>query len=172
MKDQLTYLLRPPAEPEFFLLKCAASSAADAALGWADAGLTVRVVRGRKMRTYQALFDEFAAALQFPWYFGENGSAFDECVTDLAWLPARSGYVIMVADPGAVLADTQEDALEWLVGSLRRASKEWASPIDQGEPWDRPPVPFHVVLHVDEEDASKVKAAWSAAGATVVTFQD
>jgi len=170
MNDPLTYLLRVSREPEFVLLKSAPAVAADAALGWAEAGLTVRVVRGRKMRSYQALFDEFAAALQFPWYFGENGNAFDECLTDLAWLPVQAGYVIMVDNPGAVLADAQDEALEWLVGSLRRATEEWATPIVRGESWDRPSVPFHVVLHVDEEDAPKVEAAWSAAGAVVASY--
>lgn len=30
----------------------------------------------------------FFAAMQFPYYFGYNGNAFDECLTDLDWLPA------------------------------------------------------------------------------------
>ena len=34
--------------------------------------LAVRVVRGHKMRRLPDLYDEFAAALQFPNYFGEN----------------------------------------------------------------------------------------------------
>ncbi|WP_199922364.1 barstar family protein [Microterricola viridarii] len=54
-----------------------------AVVGWTDAGLTVRVVRGRKMRTLRPLFDEFAAALQFPLYFGENRDAFYERLSDL-----------------------------------------------------------------------------------------
>ena len=41
--------------------------------GWRDARLVVRIVRGRKMRNTPGLDDEFAAALQFPSYFGENG---------------------------------------------------------------------------------------------------
>ena len=61
---------------------------ASAVMGWAEAGLTVRVVRGRKMRNLPGLFDEFSAALQFPLYFGENEDAFDECIADLENLPA------------------------------------------------------------------------------------
>ena len=37
-----------------------------------ERGYTVRVVRAPKMRTTDALFDEFAAALQFPYYFRPN----------------------------------------------------------------------------------------------------
>ena len=48
--------------------------------------LTVRTVRGRKIRTVGRLFDEMAAALQFPYYFGENWPAFDECLADIDWL--------------------------------------------------------------------------------------
>jgi len=32
-----------------------------------------RPVRGRKMRTVEGLYAEFAAAMQFPYYFGDNG---------------------------------------------------------------------------------------------------
>ena len=59
--------------------------------------VVARVVRGKKMRTTPALYDEFAAALQFPYYFGENGAAFDDCLTDLAWLPAEA-YTILISD--------------------------------------------------------------------------
>ena len=61
-------------------------SAAEAVARWQDAALTVRTVRGRKMRTVGRLFDEMAAALQFPHYFGENWPAFDECLADIDWL--------------------------------------------------------------------------------------
>jgi len=47
--------------------------------------ITVRL-RGSKMKDYQGLYNEFGAALQFPYYFGENWNAFDECIKDLSWL--------------------------------------------------------------------------------------
>src|SRR5262249_52404434 len=53
----------------------------------------VRVIRGRKSRTVRAFFDEVSAALQFPYYFGENWAAFDECITDLDWL-AGDAYLL------------------------------------------------------------------------------
>src|SRR5215831_6760717 len=65
-----------------------------------------KVLRGRKMATVKDLFDECAAALQFPSYFGENWAAFHECMTDLSWLQATS-YVLIITDASEFLV--QED---------------------------------------------------------------
>jgi hypothetical protein len=163
-------LLRVSAELKILVLEADASAAADIETGWIESGLTVRIVRGRKMLGYQGLFDEFSAALQFPWYFGENGNAFDECLADLSWLPPQSGYVFVVVDPGEVLSETDDDGLAWLIGSLARANAEWATPVESSEWWDRPAVPFHVVLQCAAGDAVKVRERWSAAGGEVVLF--
>jgi hypothetical protein len=122
------------------------------------------------MRTLQRLFDEFAAALQFPGYFGENAGAFDECLADLGWLPPREGYVIVINDPDEVLAGESASALSWLVGSLARAREELARPVELGEWWDRPAVPFHVVLQPAAGDAAKITRRWADAGASVLPF--
>jgi hypothetical protein len=157
---------------ELLVLEREPKAASEAASGWSDSGLVVRVVRGRKMRTVQGLFDEFAAALQVPWYFGENADAFDECIADLGWLPPRSGYVIVITDPGEVLADAGADALSRLVDSLAAACEEWARPVVQGEWWDRPAVPFHVVLQPAVGEAAAVTQRWAAAGASVLPFPE
>lgn len=137
---------------------------AEALHGWRDARLTVRVLRGRKMATDQQLFDEVAAALQFPSYFGENWDALEECLCDLEGMRPEAGYVLVVEDPAQVLA-SEGDSLRLLVGRLRSAAYEWAKPVAAGEWWDRPPVPFHVVLSIRAEDESEVSARWEAAGA-------
>jgi hypothetical protein len=147
-------------------LETDSSSAARIEGEWSESGLTVRVVRGRKMRDYVGLFDEFAAALQFPWYFGENGNAFDECIADLSWLPQQFGYVLVIVDPKQVLVDV-DDGLSWLVRSLSRAAKEWATPVEVGEWWDRSAVPFHVVLQCDVDEVAGVIERWAAAGALI-----
>lgn len=165
-----TPLMRVSSDLELLVLECDPGAASEAASGWSESGLNVRVVRGRKMRTLQDLFDEFAAALQFPWYFGENADSFEECLADLSWLPPREGYVIVVNHPGEVLADAGAGALSWLVASLARACKEWAHPVELGEWWDRPAVPFHVVLQPAVGDAAATTQRWADAGALILPF--
>lgn len=165
-------LMRVPSECELLVLECDPQAGGEAASGWADSGLVVRVVRGRKMRTLPGLFDEFAAALQFPWYFGGNADAFDECIADLGWLPPQAGYVIVVTEPAEVLAEADAGALNWLVGSLTRACAEWARPVEAGEWWDRSAVPFHVVLQPTGGGTAAVIRRWTDAGALVRLFPD
>lgn len=140
-------------------------AAADTIWGWNQAGLTVRTVRGRKMRTVDRLFDEFAAALQFPYYFGENWAAFDECLADMDWLPMETGIVVVVLDPGDVLVDATGAELGALVRTITHAGETYGQPILSGEWWDRPAVPFHVVLQVQPNEATAVRGRWQEAGA-------
>lgn len=140
--------------------------AAEGAWGWREAGLTVRVVRGHKMRTVDSLFDEVSAALQFPYYFGENWAAFDECLADMDWLPSRVGIVVAVLDAVEVLSDEPEAELGALVSVITHAAETYAEPIDSGEWWDRPPLPFHVVLQTKEGEEALVRTRWGASGAT------
>lgn len=137
---------------------------------WQEADLTVRRVRGRQMRTVDALFDETAAALQFPPYFGENWAAFDECLSDMDWLPMAAGIVLVIDGPTVVLADEPEVEMEVLVRLLRVAAETYAEPIARGEWWDRPAVPFHVVLHAQPHEAEETSQRWTEAGARVVPY--
>lgn len=165
-------LMRVSSHLQLLILECDPRAADETVLAWSESGLVVRVVRGRKMRTLQGLFDEFAAALQFPWYFGENADAFDECIADLDWLPPHEGYVIVIKDPGQVLADEGTSVLSWLVGSLSRASEEFARPVELGESWDRPAVPFHVVLQSAIAGVATITPRWAEGGALVLPFPD
>src|SRR5438128_11682083 len=89
--------------------------------------IVCRVIRGRKARTRQGLFDEFAAALQFPCYFGENWDAFDECITDLAWLPAEA-YVFLIVRSIYLLDKEPGDRLQLFLEILQNAGEEWSNP--------------------------------------------
>ncbi|WP_265338698.1 barstar family protein [Cellulomonas gilvus] len=149
------------------LLRGNRESAAEAAWGWGEAGLTTRLVRGRKMRNVSTLFDEVSAALQFPYYFGENWGAFDECLADMDWLPLQVGVVIVVVDAVEVLSDDLAAQLATLVRVITRASETYAEPIDSGEWWDRPPLPFHVVLQVREDEEALLRRRWGASGAAL-----
>ena len=71
------------------LLETTRSGAADLEEQLRQDGRVVHL-RGRKMTTLRQLFDEFAAALQFPYYFGANKDAFDECLSEVCEAAAPS----------------------------------------------------------------------------------
>jgi hypothetical protein len=169
MTDSLP-LMKVEAEFRPLMLEGDAQLIGSAVMGWAESGLTARVVRGRKMRTLGGLLDEFAAALQFPLYFGENEDAFNECIAELETLPAGEGYVVTITEPDQVLADEDAAALNWLVRSLASAAEEWGQPVELGEWWDRPAVPFHVVLAGERGQVENAARRWSNAGASAVPF--
>jgi hypothetical protein len=107
------------------------------------------------MPTTEDMFNEFAAALQFPYYFGGNWAAFDECLRDLEWLPA-TGYVISIFDSADMLAKEEGSQLDSLLEELESVSVEWSNPVACGESWDRPGVPFHVIFHSTTEDVPRL----------------
>ncbi|MGW1742861.1 barstar family protein [Nocardia sp. NPDC001965] len=93
----------------------------------APAGYRVREVRGDKMRTVAALFDEFAAALQFPYYFRPNKDAFDECLFNLEdLLGDATGYVVAVRDADRLLADAPQERA-WFDSVTAECAEFWLS---------------------------------------------
>lgn len=152
------------------LLEANGTATAEAIWGWREAALTVRVVRGQKMRTVEGMFDEVPAALQFPHYFGENWAAFDECLAEMDWLPLDVGIVVVITNPADVLVDAVDTDLGKLVRTIDHACAAYSLPIASGEWWDRPAVPFHVVLQSSPTDTAAVIARWKAAGAVVLDF--
>ncbi|QCW51951.1 barstar family protein [Nocardioides dongxiaopingii] len=80
-------------------------------------------VRGDRMATARAAFDELGAALQLPYYFGGNWAALEDCLLDLDWAPATD-YLLLVCDAHLALAD-EPDQLPSLLGSLVRAHEAW-----------------------------------------------
>lgn len=107
----------------------------------------LKTLQGNRMRTELGLFHEFAAALQFPYYFGNNWNALDECLLDLEWLPA-DGYLLFLSDAPQVLAEDQ-DAAGVLMRVLLKASEYWTRPMacDFSEMRDRQPRPFHIIFN-------------------------
>jgi hypothetical protein len=159
------YLTEVQRGPRLKLWTVDVAAANETAVDWLRAGLTVRTVRGVKMRSVAALMDEVAAALQFPYYFGENWAALDECLSDMEWLLPSKGIVLVVSRADLVLVDEGVEALEAFVASLRNASNEFGEPVELGEPWDRPAVPFHVMLQAAGDASAETARRWAAAGA-------
>ncbi|MGH9526411.1 MAG: barstar family protein [Terriglobales bacterium] len=112
--------------------------------------MALRTVRGGKMRTRREALDEMAAALQFPWYFGENWDALDECMQDLEWLGAKH-VVIAVGDASELLADAPERDRETFAGVMKRAARERNGGAV---------LSLHAVLQVQTKPHSEKLAGW------------
>lgn len=65
-------------------------------------------VRGDWCASETDLFREWSAALQFPYYFGFNWDAFNECVNDLDWLLVPE-VIIVVANADLILRDEPDE---------------------------------------------------------------
>lgn len=150
----LTALTRPSA-PWLHLLTCSPAELSQAArdLTRAHPRLAVRVLRGGKCPNRQSLFNEAAAALQFPLTFGENWDAFCDCLTDLAWLEA-DGYVLFFADADLLLTRCSEEHADTLWNLLVGAVETWNTP-ENG-----PAKPFHLVFHGRPGREKAVQSRW------------
>ncbi|MBH0237997.1 barstar family protein [Methylobrevis albus] len=71
-------------------------------------GIAVRFVRGGHCETYDDLVKELMASLQFPYYFGRNWGAIQECMIDLEWIAEREIHIV-VLDVDAILSRDQAD---------------------------------------------------------------
>jgi hypothetical protein len=98
------------------------------------------LIRGWQCRTAARLFDEFAASLQFPSYFGRNRDAFEDCLTDLDWWHGQLGYVLYILKADEILAEEPEQ-LSTCLDVLHCAGEYWRQ--------QSPPVPFHAVFQVE-----------------------
>jgi hypothetical protein len=147
-------------EPWLHVLLAPESVACDAlwALQRSSEKRTVcRVVRGRKATTTAVFFDECAAAWQFPYYFGENWDAFEECLTDLQWLPAEA-YVFCVTRAVHLLEKEPSDQQHRLLVVLQGIAKEWS----QTTP-SRPARVFHVLLQCTAKEKPSLDQRLQAA---------
>ncbi len=117
----------------------------------------VRVLRGHKVRSFQALMDEFGAALQFFDGFGENWDALDECLRDLnEWLPSNA-YILVITHPESVLEE-EPAQLVWLRKTLEEVGDWWSKPVLDNGRFNRPAIPFHTVLQCTGATLARVQA--------------
>lgn len=105
----------------------------------------IRVLRGRKMHRLQDLMNEFGAALQFSESFGENWHALRESLMYLdEWLKGDA-YILIVTNPEEVLIKDEEQ-IEWLLKVIQEVGDWWSAPVVNNDRFNRPAIPFHVVL--------------------------
>jgi len=146
----MSYLQTPKAPWSSLLVLPAGTTAT--ALVKAPTGFALRVVHGKKCSTPAGLFTEFARAFGFPDYFGHNWDAMEECLADLEWLPAK-GYVLLLTDAQAVLAD-DEDEYETLLEILSDAGEAWSKGQTGG---GSKAIAFHALFAVSHQEAPKRK---------------
>lgn len=123
-------------------------------------------LRGTKMRTAEGFFDEIAAALQFPVWFGANWDALIDVVRDRGWL---AGMVLGVYDAHELLIEANErdrrncaDVLELFNHYGRdHAPADVADDDDDG---------FHLLAQVPPGEAERFIERWRADGLTVAVF--
>ncbi|HJW08829.1 MAG TPA: barstar family protein [Holophagaceae bacterium] len=118
-------------------------------------GLALRILRGSRMRTEDALMDEFAAACQLPPYFGANWDALDECLQDLE-IAAGEGVVLAVMDAEQLLADAPPEHGRILFDLLQDIAAAHAG--------QSRPLPFHVVLQAESNKMPALEAGLRALG--------
>lgn len=113
-------------------------------------GFSIFELDALQMKNLNGFYDEISSALKMPDYFGRNFNALDECLTDLEWL-SSNGYLIVVRNAELLLSDETFDSLEGLLSIFSKAGKEWAIEVNEGNPWDRKAIPFHVILEISED---------------------
>lgn len=113
------------------------------------------------MLSEQSLYDEFAAGMQFPYYFGYNPYAFNECISDLGDREVGKGVCITITNAHLLLGESPPDAFAFLVNGLRRAGRIWSTPINEAQEWDRDAKPFIVTLFSPLEQYGNVIRQWS-----------
>ena len=92
-------------------------------------------IRGSRCKTENDFFCEISAALQFPWYFGENWAAFDECLCDLEWLSFQE-LLIVIDDFRLVFHGN---------GSLQTTLKKYLYTAISH--WEKEEIPVHIWLN-------------------------
>lgn len=132
------------------------------------AGAVVRFLRGKKMTKIEELHNEVAAALQFPWYYGENWPAFDECINDLDWLPADS-YILIITEAEELLSKEDDEQFSVFIKILQQAAVEWSTDAEASDQLRRSDVRFCVVFQSSEHESA---AFLSRLESTGVSYQD
>lgn len=95
------------------------------------AGLALFRIDAGNIRDKKGFVDEIAKTMHFPDYFGRNWDALNDCLTDLDWLPAKHGYVVVFENMEHFGANSQR-GFSQTTEVLRSVSEYWKS---QGRPF-------------------------------------
>jgi hypothetical protein len=124
----------------------------------------VRIVRGHSMQTWPEVYSEFAAAFQFPIYFGRNIEAFIESLSEPEQEPVGGPRICIIIGAEELLASEETDALPLFAQVIRAARENWNL---------RPPPhlgrisPVFSTVLAPYDAADEVELLWRTAGATI-----
>jgi hypothetical protein len=124
-----------------------------------EEGVT-RFIRGARCKSEEGCLQEWAAALQFPYYFGGNWDAFDECMHDLSWLKSTA-YTLVITNADKLLADEQKE-FKTLVSLLNDAATQWKLGTSGGD--GHQGARFSIVLHCEKENIETLESRISKQG--------
>ena len=106
---------------------------------------------GASMPDLPSAYSTLIHAFSLPAYFGRNLAALRECLTDADVL-GSSAFAVYFENPTLALKDANSEALLGLLDAFANAAEELGQPIHEAASWDRPALPFHVLLGPDNND--------------------
>lgn len=127
----------------------------------AELGIIGRVLHGTRMRTKTGMLDEFASQLAFPDYFGRNWDGLADCLADLGWLHGLAYVVVIDRASQLLVAEPSVETVRF-VQLVQRVASQWAQPVSVGEDWDRPAIPFHLLLHDSPDQCETVRGQFDS----------
>lgn len=123
------------------------------------AGFAVCPVPGAHMAAVHGVFEEIAAALEFPEDFGGDKDAFDACMRELdETVGDTHGYALVVRDAEGLLAE-EPDELEWFADAMEACAEHYGDA-------DRE---FRVLLVVEPGRIDEEIERWEDSGGRPVT---
>jgi RNAse (barnase) inhibitor barstar len=81
-------------------------------------------LNGRRARDKESFLRVSAEAFAFPEWFGGNWDAFEDCLKDLSWAPARRGYLVLY-EAWAELAEADQRAFRTALDIFSGAVTAW-----------------------------------------------
>jgi len=146
---------------QIFILPTRDLESSNSTVEWWRTNRLVRVVRGDRMATIAGVHEEFAAAFQFPLYYGTNLDAFVDSLAQPVETPVVDARICLVANAEYFMS-LEPERLSEIAACLAEVREEWA--LNRGGPEDRTPLAFSVVLAPDGY-FREVRDAWLKAGA-------
>ncbi|MGI5324575.1 barstar family protein [Actinomadura nitritigenes] len=89
-----------------------------------EAGWHAVHLDGRRARDKDGFLRMCAESFEFPDWFGGNWDALEDCLSDLSWTPAKSGYLVLY-ESWSELADADQSAFRTVLDVFGSAVKAW-----------------------------------------------